>query len=217
MRRPNSPLRALAVTATVSALLLSGCSDEPEVEDTTTNSTPSASDDASQTSGDSATATEDATDAVTVTQAPPTGPVASDDGAFEVTPPEGWLDVTSQVEQKVVIALRDDEMADDFFTNLVVASEDPIEDLDASIEEAAKSVAGSDGEYEMLDEIEIGGETAYGYVLTRTTNKVPVAQTQRWVEHGDRLYVITFSTAKGQQEATQPVMEEILKGWTWTD
>lgn len=231
MRRPNAPLRALAVTASLSALLLSGCSGDPEVEDVTTDTTTSSPDGAEDTSADGATttdeatdeatdqatATEEATDEATETQAPPSGPVASDDGAFEVTPPEGWLDVTAQVEQKVEIALRDDEMTDDFFTNLVVASEDPIDDLEDSIEEAAKSVAGSDGEYEMLDEIEIDGETAYGYVLTRTTNKVPVAQTQRWVEHDDRLYVITFSTAKGQQEATQPVMEEILTGWTWAD
>ena len=110
-----------------------------------------------------------------------------------------------------------DEMTDDFYTNLVVASEDPIEDLEASIEEAAESVAGADGEYEMLDPIEIDGEEAYGYVLTRTTSGVAVAQTQRWVEHGDRLYVITFSSAKGQQEATESVMEEILSTWRWQD
>ncbi|HLS45973.1 MAG TPA: hypothetical protein VK045_11105 [Ornithinicoccus sp.] len=217
MRR-TSPLRTLAVAASLSTLLLAGCSgDDPSVEaptDSQTTTGATVTDDAEATSAPPDTDTETATGSE---DAAPTGPVTSDDGAFEVTAPEGWLDVTSQVEQKVEIALRDDEMTDDFYTNLVVASEDPIEDLEASIEEAAESVAGADGQYEMLDPIEIDGEEAYGYVLTRTTSGVAVAQTQRWVEHGDRLYVITFSSAKGQQEATESVMEEILSTWRWQD
>lgn len=216
MRRTTSPLRTLAVAASLSTLLLAGCSgDDPQVEDPTDSQTTTA---ATVTDDTEATSAPADTDTATATgDSAPTGPVSSDDGAFEVTAPEGWLDVTSQVEQKVEIALRDDEMTDDFYTNLVVASEDPIEDLEASIEEAAESVAGADGEYEMLDPIEIDGEEAYGYVLTRTTSGVAVAQTQRWVEHGDRLYVITFSSAKGQQEATESVMEEILSTWSWQD
>src|SRR5690606_17394417 len=217
MRR-TSPLRTLAVAASLSTLLLAGCSgDDPSVEaptDSQTTTGATVTDDAEATSAPPDTDTETASGSE---DAAPTGPVTSDDGACEVTAPEGWLDVTSQVEQKVEIALRDDEMTDDFYTNLVVASEDPIEDLEASIEEAAESVAGADGQYEMLDPIEIDGEEAYGYVLTRTTSGVAVAQTQRWVEHGDRLYVITFSSAKGQQEATESVMEEILSTWRWQD
>lgn len=216
MRRTTSPFHALVATAALSALLLSGCSDdEPAVQDPTDDSSPSASAAPDETA---ATSAGPDTDAETETAAPePAGPVTSDDGAFELTLPDGWLDVTKQVEQKVEIALRDDEMTDDFYTNLVVASEDPIGNLQESIEEAAKSVAGSDGDYEMLEPIEIGGEEAFGYLLTRTTNGVAVAQTQRWVEHGDRLYVVTFSSAKGQQEATVPVMEELLSSWTWQD
>jgi hypothetical protein len=218
MRR-TSPFHTLAVTASLGVLLLSGCSDDdPAVEDPTAAPTTSESpsvDDTETTSAPPDTDGETAT--ADPEQAAPTGPVLSDDEAFEVTAPEGWLDVTSQVEQKVQIALRDDEMTDDFYTNIVVASEDPIEDLAASIEEAAQSVAGTDGDYEMLDPIEIDGEEAHGYVLTRTTSGVAVAQTQRWVEHGDRLYVITFSSAKGQQEAAEPVMEEIFSSWTWQD
>lgn len=216
MRRTTSPLRALVASTTLSALLLSGCSDdEPSVEDSTDDTAPSTSavpDESMETS-----AAPD-TDAETASAEPElTGPVSSDDGAFELTLPEGWLDVADQVEQKVEIAVRDDEMTDDFYTNLVVASEDPIDDLEESIEEAAKSVAGSDGDYEMLDPIEIAGEEAFGYLLTRTTSGVAVAQTQRWVEHGDRLYVVTFSSATGQQEATEPVLEDLLASWTWLD
>lgn len=217
MRR-TTPLRALAVTATLSALVLAGCGgDDPVVEDPTT---------ADDTSGTSTPPdTETTTDAAEETSAPddseattgPAGPVTSADGAFELTLPESWVDVSAQVEQQVEVAVRDDEMTDDFFTNLVVASEEPISDLEESIEVAAAQVAGSDGEFEMLDPIEIDGEEALGFVLTRTTSGVPVAQTQWWVEHGDRLYVATFSTAQSQQEASQPLMEELLSSWSWAD
>ena len=68
---------------------------------------------------------------------------------------------------------------------------------------------------ELIDTIQIDGEDAHGFVLTRTTSGVEVAQTQWWVEHGDRLYVATFSTAKSQQEASEPIMDEILSTWSW--
>lgn len=236
MHRTAAPFRALAATAAISALLLAGCSgDDPEVEPTTGAGSDAESDtgagaDAESDTGapddDETASTQDASDdtAEETTggdteeeSAVPSGPIASDDGAFEITAPEGWVDVRDQVEQQVEIAVRDDEMADDFFTNVVVASEEPIGDLEESIEAAAEQVAGADGEYELIDPIQIDGSDAYGFVLTRTTSGVEVAQTQWWVEHGERLYVATFSAAKTQQEATNPVMEEILSTWTWQD
>ncbi|WP_109472192.1 hypothetical protein [Ornithinimicrobium cavernae] len=227
MRRTPTPFRAVAVTATLSALLLAGCGgDEPEVEQTPpaeTTEESSTTDGPATTDGAPTTeapeddgATEEPTDAAEETAAP-SGPVTAADGAFQITPPDGWLDVRDQVEQQVEIAVRDDEMTDDFFVNLVVASEEPIGDLADSIEAAAEQVAGADGDYEMLDPIEIDGTDAYGFVLTRTTGGVEVAQTQWWAEHNDRLYVTTFSTAKSQQEASQPIMEDLLSTWAWQD
>jgi len=216
--RGTTPIRALAATATVSALLLAGCSgDDPEVEDETTTSPTTSDADATSAPPDTETATETAIpdDSEATTEAP--GPITSADGTFELTLPEGWLDVSSQVEQQVEVAIRDDEMTDDFYTNLVVASEDPISDLEESIEVAAAQVAGSDGEFEMLDPIEIAGEEALGFLLTRTTSGVEVAQTQWWVEHGDRLYVATFSNAQSQQDANTSLMEDLLASWTWAD
>ena len=232
--REAAPLRKLAVGVGLSALLLAGCGgdDDPEVDDTTSASeetgTPTTddsqattmpADDADVTTGgpdDSASTTLPPDDAQSTTGAAPEGgPVTSADQAFTITPPEGWLDVTDQVEQDVEIALRDDVKTDEFFTNLVVASEEPIGDLEQSIEAAAEQVAGADGEYELVDPVEIDGEEAFGFVLTRTTSGVEVAQTQWWVEHGDRLYVATFSSAKTQEDATRPVMEEVLGTWSW--
>lgn len=237
MRR-TSPVRAMAVGVGLSALLLAGCGgdDDPVVEDSPsvsddTPTTDEAPDDSAVTTapGDDTGATSGGPDGVEATsgpaddagatsQAPGDGePVDAADGAFSVTPPAGWVDVTSEVEQEVELALRDEVRTDEFFTNLVVASEDPIGDLQDSIEAAAEQVAGADGEYELVDPIEIDGEEAYGFVLSRTTSGVEVVQTQWWVEHADRLYVATFSSASSQQEATQPVMEQLLDSWSWAD
>lgn len=236
----------MAVGAGLSALLLAGCGgdDDPAIEDPPATSADTDTDTPTTDAPDDAGATTDTADDAGATDDPggatsapgddaggttgpgdgsgatspvPGEPVTSADEAFAVTPPAGWLDVTSQVEQEVELALRDEVRTDEFFTNLVVASEDPIGDLEQSIEAAAEQVAGADGEYELVDPIEIDGEEAFGFVLTRTTSGVEVVQTQWWVEHGDRLYVATFSSARSQQEATEPVMEELLNAWSWAD
>lgn len=215
--RRTGPFRALTATATLSALLLTACGgdDDPTVEEPTSS-------DSEDNSDTEATETESTTEAPADSDdaeetAVPSGPVSAEDGSFEVTAPDGWIDVRDQVEQQVEIAVRDDELTDDFFTNIVVTTEDPIGDLEDSIEAAAEQVAGSDGEYEMLDPIQIADTDAYGFVLTRVTGGVEVAQTQWWLEHGEQVYVTTFSTAKTQQEASEPIMEEILSTWTWQD
>lgn len=240
MLRTN-PLRALAVTATLSALVLTGCSeDTPVVEEGTTQSS---TEDSSQTPAEEtaetteeatgAATTEEETDSEASTEDPGTdtdqstesaeegavsGPLAATDGTFEVTLPDGWLDVREDVQQEVEVAVRDDEMTDDFYTNFVVVGQDPVgQDLEEAMQAAAEEVAGPDGEFEMLDPVEIAGQEVPGFVLKRVTSGVPVAQTQWWVEHEDRLYVATFSAAASQQEATQAQMEELLATWTWTD
>ncbi len=240
MRPSRRSVRALAASTALSALLLSSCGgDDPEVSDPPAATQDAPEDEATDTGAPTAgesdpaqeteaeeTGTEQSDAGAADTEEPPdssaetatpTGPVTAEDGNFQITLPEGWVDVRDQVQQTVEIAARDDEMTDDFFTNVVVASEEPIGDLADSIEAAAEQVAGADGEYEMLDPIQIDGVDAYGFVLTRSTGGVQVAQTQWWVEHDDRLYVTTFSTAKTQQEASQGVMEEILTSWSWQD
>ncbi len=224
---------ALGVAGLLTLGLVAGCSeDSPEGGDASTSSadagtTPADDGPATATATATATASADAasatagpadTDSTTATAtADQSGGISSADGAFAVTLPEGWGDVTDQVSQDIEIAVRAAEMTDDFFTNLVVASEEPVEDLEATIEDAAAEVAGDDGDYRMLEQDELAGDTTYGYVVTRTSNDVEVSQTQRWVEHGDRLYVITFSTASSQQQAAAPLLEQILTSWEWQD
>lgn len=217
--RRTGPFRVLAATATLSALLLTACGgdDDPAVEEPTSSDSEDSSD-GEGADPEEQSATEEPADSDDAEEtAVPSGPVSAEDGSFEVTAPDGWIDVRDQVEQQVEIAVRDDEMTDDFFTNIVVTTEDPIGDLEDSIEAAAEQVAGTDGEYEMLDPTQIADTDAYGFVLTRVTGGVEVAQTQWWLEHGEQVYVTTFSTAKTQQEASEPIMEDILSTWTWQD
>ncbi len=211
MSPTRSALTTLAVGA-LAALSLGGCSQAGDAEVPATP-TVATSDSATGTSSDQQTTTDDA---VSPTQAG-SALVTSADGAFEVSLPEEWSDASGEVNQDVEVAIKADAMADDFFTNVVVASEEPIDDLERAIEDAAAEIAGKDGEYELLDSVEVGGETAYGYTITRTVQGVAVAQTQRWIEHDDRLYVVTLSSAKGQATPAQATFEELLAGWVWTD
>lgn len=115
------------------------------------------------------------------------------------------------------MAARAGEMTDGFYTNTIIDREDPISDLQESLEQAAQEIAGEDGSYEMLDEVEVAGENAVGYTVTRTVNDVEVQQTQRWIPHGDHLYVVTLSVAAGQTEAGEAVLQELFDGWEWLD
>lgn len=223
MSRRHFPRSTPLVAALLATTLVAGCSGDDDPEKTPPSDTVSAqdpADDGSATS-DGVGETSAPGDAAGETTAGPEdgagGAVTSADGTFTLTPPEGWTDVRSQVAQDLEVAVRADEMTDDFFNNLVVTGEPAIDDVEGSIESAAEDLAGEDGSYEMLDPIEIGGDEAFGYVLLREQDGVEIAQTQRWVVHGDVLYVLTLSTAGGQREEGEALFTEILDTWEWQD
>ena len=207
--------RALVLPPALAIVLLAGCSsdDPPETAaggDTTATATAAATstpdNDATQTSAppDDAVATTDAG-----------GEVTSSDDAFTFTVPAGWSDATEEAGSRAVAAARADERADDFFTNLVVVTEEPIADLEQAIEEAAEQIAGADGTYELLEQTEIDGLPAFGYQIARTVEDVDIVQVQRWVEHEDVLYILTLSAADTQLEPAQALFEEMLATWSW--
>lgn len=205
-RRLPWPLVAL-VAAVVA---VAGCSGSPDVTG------PS---DATPTTAPATTAPAgDDTDDPTAEPAPEPVEVVSADETVVLTLPEGWIDVTLQFAQEdLELAVRAERMTADFFTNLVLAREEPIDDLAEAIEEAADDIAGEDGDYELLDPIEIAGAEALGYTVTRTSQGVEVAQTQWWIERDDRLYVLTLSSAQSEAQAAQADLEEILSTWRWLD
>lgn len=224
----TTPLAA----ALLATALLAGCSgdDDPEVtsaEDTVSAEDPTEAppeDTAAETTeapvDDEAETTAPADDAEQTTEGADedaAGPITSADGAFSITTPEGWTDVRSLVAEEIEVGVRDDEMTDDFFNNLVITGEPAIEDVEGSIESAAEELAGDDGSYELLDPIEIGGEEAFGYTLLREQDGVAIAQTQRWVVHGETLYVLTLSTAESQREEGDAILADILDTWEWQD
>ncbi|MCE0486308.1 PsbP-related protein [Ornithinimicrobium sediminis] len=204
--------RAWVVPTTValSLALLTGCSGEDDPAGSADPVT-----DVQETSApdDAAVTTSPPDDAESTTEAP--APVTSADDAFSFEVPQEWSDAGDQAGADAVAAARADERTDDFFTNLVVVTEEPISDLEEAIEEAAETIAGEDGSHEMLEDIEIDGRTAYGYQLTRTVEDVDIVQVQRWVEHEDSLYILTLSAAESRLEEAQAELEEILGSWTW--
>jgi hypothetical protein len=205
----SQPARRVAVALLLGALL-AGCGastdDPPPTETASATSNPPVEDGA-------ATSRPEPTEQATA--AP--GAVTADSGAFRVTLPPEWVDVRSQVEQEVEVAVRAEEMSDDFYTNVVVAREEPISDLEASLERAAEDIAGEEGGYELLEPVQVAGEPAPGYTFTRTTSGVEIVQTQRWLSHGDHLYVVTLSVASSQTEAGEEVLRALFGSWEWLD
>ena len=66
-----------------------------------------------------------------------------------------------------------------------------------------------------LEPVQVAGETGHGYTVTRTTAGVEIVQTQRWVQHGDHLYVVTLSVAASQSDQGQAALREVLETWEW--
>jgi len=204
------------VVAAVVVTLLAGCAgDDPDGTEQSPTTSASASPDDAQDTTTAAPVSPTSEDAATATADP--GTVVAAGGTFQVTMPAEWTDVGAQLDQPVELALRAEQMSADFFPNVVVASEAPIDDLKAAMEQAAADIAGDDGTHEVLDPIEVAGETAYGYTVTRTTSGLEIAQTQRWIEHGDQLYVVTLSTAAARTDEGSAALEGILASWEWLD
>lgn len=211
--RRTLPTTALALV--LGGALLAGCG----ADDETPTPTPT---EAATATADPVEETAEPDDAAqtTATAEPEPEPepveVSSADGAFTLRAPAGWVDVSESYDEAEV-AVRAEEPAADFTTNVVVTSEDPIDDLEESVEEAAEQIAGEDGRWTMLPVVAIGGVDAPGYVVHRTVEDVDIAQVQRWVEREDRLYVLTLSTAAEEESAARQVFDMVIQSWTWTD
>ncbi len=233
-------IRRRLVAGLGAALLLAGCSGAEEqvapeggdVAPATTDSAPQ--DTASDATGTTAatpttkeTAPQDASgDNGRQTSAPPgdvaadtqdvdSAPLTSADGAFSFQTPQGWSDATAEAGADAVAAARADDRAGGFFTNLVVVTEEPIDDLSTSIQQAAATIAGADGAYTMAAKSEIDAEPAYGFSLRRTVQDTDIVQVQRWVEHEEVLYILTLSSARDQRRVAADTLEEIVRSWSW--
>lgn len=211
----------------LAALALAGCAEEePAAPEPSATSSPSedaaATDDTAATSApedqaettDTAAQTEDAA----ATEAPDELELASTDDAFTVTVPGGWEDVTADVdEDTVLLAAKESERIDSFFTNVVVTEEEYVGNLTTAVESTAKELAGEDGEYEILDPAPVDGNEAPGYTLVREIQDSTVHQTQRWISHDGTLYVVTMSAVESQAEDASAALDDILASWSWSD
>lgn len=234
--RRRRPVATAGAAALLALTALSGCAQEEPTNDEVTSGAPTVDDDVATT--DTATSTRDdsagtseapdeaavtstAPDEVAVTSAAPDDApmtLAAADGSFEIEIPGRWEDAIDLVEdESILVAAKDTERVDDFFTNVVVTQEEYVSNLTSAVEDTAAELAGEDGEYELLEPVEVDGNRAPGYTLVREVEGAAVHQTQRWISHDQTLYVVTFSAVESQAEDAAPVLEEILASWTWND
>ena len=173
-------------------------------------------------------------------EAPRVETVEASDGTFEVEIPEGsdgvvprtngsaghgWeqaLDlarqnVAEEQREAIVLAAKDRERRDEFFTNVVVTREEYVGSLTSAVEDTAEQLAGEDGEYELLDPVEVDGNQAPGYTVVREVNDTTIHQTQRWISHDGTLYSVTLSVVDSQVGDTADLLDEMLSTWRWLD
>lgn len=230
-------LRTAGASALLAAVVLAGCAEEEPLETapTTDASTTddvaqtTAPDDASTTSAapDEVAATSAAPDDSAVTSAAPEGGevVKAADDTFEVEIPTGWEqalelareNVAEDQRDAIVLAVKEIERKDDFYTNVVITREEYVGSLTSAVEDTAEQLAGEDGEYELLDPVEVDGNKAPGYTVVREVNDTTIHQTQRWVSHDGTLYSVTLSVVDSQVEATEGILDEMLSTWSWND
>lgn len=209
-----------AAPALVATLAISGCSsDEATVNDsasTTTVAEDEVSDDAAATSApaDTAESTSDAAAATSEPEAESTTLQASDD-SFTISTPAEWADAAEAAGAEATLATRSNEPISDFFNNVVVVTDEPVDDLEAALADTGESLAGEGGTSETMDPIEIDGEQAFGLRVERTQNDVELVQIQRWVEVDDTLYVIVLSASPEGEDAALSDFETILDSWEW--
>jgi hypothetical protein len=238
MTSTRRTLRTVGATALLAAVVLTGCADEEPLDTapTTPPASPTVTDDAARTTTpDAVSVTSEAPDeqaatsapeeAAVTTEAPRVETVEAADGTFEVEIPEGWeqaLDLARQnVEEEqreaIVLAAKDRERRDEFFTNVVVTREEYVGSLTSAVEDTAEQLAGEDGEYELLDPVEVDGNQAPGYTVVREVNDTTIHQTQRWISHDGTLYSVTLSVVDSQVEDTADLLDEMLATWRWLD
>ena len=237
-------LRSGAAGALLAAVLLAGCTDEQTPGGPSSTTTPGAQDvstssadtaETTATTGEEVSATSSPAEATTTTEddsaatsQPPTAEadaLTSADDAFTVEIPREWeeaLDLAREnvdpaQQDSVVLAAKDRQRRDEFFTNVVVTQEEYVGNLTSAVEKTAKQLAGEDGTYEILDPVEVDGNKAPGYTVVRTVGDTTVHQTQRWISHEGTLYSVTFSVVDSQVKATQGQLDDILATWRWTD
>ncbi|WP_131105419.1 hypothetical protein [Ornithinimicrobium sufpigmenti] len=223
-------LRTAGAAALLSVLVLAGCSEEEPLPQPPATSAPTAQEPTTQAPDDESATTSPVDDA-DVTTAPaddegatqtaepgPDPELSATDGSFTIELPDGWEDAYELAEQEgVLLAAKEIERKDEFFTNVVVTQEEYVSNLTTAVEEAAAELAGEDGEYELLEPAPVDGNRAPGYTLVRDVQGSTIHQTQRWISHDGTLYVVTFSAIDSQAEEAAGALDEILSSWSWQD
>jgi hypothetical protein len=140
---------------------------------------------------------------------------------YTVQPPEGFRDVSSQVDGsavKIDLAYAERGGAG-FATNLIVIREEPDGDpgLDAVMEEFTKQAEGqaTDAGISEVEDRELDGTPAKTYSFD-SRNTDSVRQRQVIAVKDGAIYTITWSAPADEFESQEATLDRALASWRWS-
>lgn len=217
--RPSSVRRsAVAATAVLAVLALSGCGDtsqdstspEPSSSEPTASSEPTTERTSEPTESSEPTETSQA----------PAGDLVQGDG-YSLAVPKGWTDLSGQAEKVPQLALADlaygdtkeAEFASNFNTIVTPANGETLDD-EGVRERLAAQVEGAIGvRPEQIDDVELDGERAIGQ--TATVKKAGATLVQYVTVRDDQAYTLTVTLSDDRAADADAIVGDIVDSWQW--
>lgn len=147
---------------------------------------------------------------------PAEGAVAARDKSFGVAVPDGWTNDTGK-QPSTVLFLRSPDQAGKIYPSFSVVRTSlkkppPLGEL---VEQGMIAQRQKGATVTRLADRTIGGVPAAGYRMTRTTEEIPVTQTQYYLVQNGSVFITTMTSASSNAGATDGVHNGILNSWSW--
>lgn len=144
------------------------------------------------------------------------GAVAAKDKSFGVAAPEGWADDTGK-QPSTVLFLRSPDQAGKIYPSFSVVRTSLKEPppLGELVEQGMIAQRQKGATVTRLADRTIGGVPAAGYRMTRTTEEIPVTQTQYYLVQNGSVFITTMTSASSNAGPTGGVQNGILNSWSW--
>lgn len=144
------------------------------------------------------------------------GAVAAKDKSFGVAAPDGWANDTGK-QPSTVLFLRSPDQAGKIYPSFSVVRTSLKEPppLGELVEQGMIAQRQKGATVTRLADRTIGGVPAAGYRMTRTTEEIPVTQTQYYLVQNGSVFITTMTSASSNAEAAGGVQNGILNSWSW--
>lgn len=146
--------------------------------------------------------------------------ITSRNGAFTVTVPKKWVDISGQFKDlgEVQLAARAPRRSHGTYPNIAVSGS--AERYSGTAADAARQSAEQfrqhGAQVTEQPDLTIGGEPASGYRMLRTENATKVVQIQYFVVHDHKLYSPTGTAAPEDEQAFTRTLTSLLGSWRWS-